>query len=109
MADHEPLERDVERAIELAAPIGAADGYAKTEAGAPFRAFVKELNPQRAEDLIAVMYLGRGDCKTFAAMRRVVAGWSADRHGLAQQMCGKVPLIRYLVDGLAKLRAEVSL
>jgi hypothetical protein len=102
------LERDVERAIELAAPIATADGDAKTTAAGPFREFIKRLDPHRAEDLIAVMYLGRGDCRTFAAMRRVVAGWSADQNALAGQMSGKAPLVKYLLEGLAKLRSDIT-
>jgi hypothetical protein len=102
------LEQIVERAIELALSMATAKGDARTLAGVPFREFVKSLDPQRAEDLIAVMYLGRGDQPSFAAMRKVVAGWSVDQHALAQQMYGKGPLLRYLRDGLEKLRSEVQ-
>jgi len=104
--DPAALERDVLRAIELALPIADADADDKTPAAVPFLDFIGGLTPERAEDLIAVMYLGRGDHSHFAAMRRVVAGWGRDRNTLARQMVGKVPLARFLRDGLAKLQNE---
>jgi hypothetical protein len=100
------LEQVVERALQLASPIAQAEGEAKSMAMQPFIEFVRNLQPQRADELLAIMYLGRGDCATFAEMLRIVAGSSFDPTALAQQMAGKVPLTRYLQDGLVKWRAE---
>ena len=55
-----------------------------------------------------MMYLGRGDCRTFAVMRRLVSGWSVDQGAMAGQMYGKAPLVKYLTNGLAKLRSEIA-
>jgi Protein of unknown function (DUF3775) len=100
------LEQVVERALQLALPIAQAEGEAKSTAMQPFIEFVRNLQPQRADELLAIMYLGRGDCATFAEMLRIVAGSAFDATGLARQMAGKVPLTRYLQDGLARWRAE---
>lgn len=100
------LEQVVEQALQLAAPIAQAQGEAKSTATQPFIEFVRNLPPQRADELLAIMYLGRGDCATFAEMLRIVAGSAFDPTALAQQMAGKVPLTRYLQDGLARWRSE---
>jgi len=100
------LEQVVERSLELALPIASAAGEARSTAARPFIEFVKSLPSQRADELLAVMYLGRGDCATFAEMLRTVAGSAFDQTALAQQMVGKAPLTQYLQDGLRKWKAE---
>jgi len=103
----ESLEGVVERAMQLALPIATAIGDDDKETAAePFLEFVRNLKPQRAEELLAVMYLGRGDHPTFELTLKVIKGASSDQSALARQMSGKAPLVRYLRDGLAKLPAD---
>ena len=53
---------------------------------------------------MAVMYLGRGDQPSFAAMLSVVSGDGDNQDVLARRMFGKAPLVKFLRDGLTKLR-----
>ena len=98
------LAQIVKEAIGLAQPIVAAEGEARRTATEPFLEFVQNLKSQRADELLAVMYLGRGDHPTLAATLRAVEGTSHDLSALGHQMAGKVPLVKYLRDRLAKLK-----
>lgn len=90
------LEDIVEEAISLATHMP----------GQPFLDYVQGLEPPVAEGLLATMYFGRGDHPTFELTLRAVHGSSYDQKALARQMAEKTPLVKYLQDGLAKLKQQ---
>lgn len=97
------LEQVIAGAIRLAIRVALADGEAKTRAEHSFLDYVGRLEPQRAEELLAVMFMGRGDHSSLEAALRAASGSSGDRSALAQRMTGELRLLNYLRDGLAKL------
>jgi hypothetical protein len=100
------LAAAVIRAIELARPLSLAQGEQRVEVGRPLVEFVAGLPLDRAQALLAVMYLGRGDHSTFAATLNAVSRSPDSPAIIAQRMAAKVPLVTYLEKGLAKLESD---
>jgi len=97
------LEQVVKDAIRLAIRLALADGDVKACAEQNFLEFVENLETRRAEELLAVMCLGREDYSSFEAALGSMAGSSGDRTAVAQRMIGEVELLNYLRAGLSKL------
>jgi hypothetical protein len=94
------LEVVVEAAIALAEPLDVER----------FVAFVGGLDAGLADQLLATMYVGRGEHPTLAGALRAIEN-SVAKDGPAvvgRRMAGKAPLAQYLRAGLAKLRSESS-
>lgn len=67
------------------------------------RSYLDSLDVEVLRDLVAVMYVGRGDTKDIDFMRSHVAKW--DKPGCVMKLMEKSPLPRYLRNG-SKLVSE---
>jgi len=100
-AEREQQEKQCAEPTSFATKTVSSAGLNIGSQKAKLRDYLDTLSDDELRDLVAIMYMGRGDSDSFQEMRDHVKEW--DRKGCIIKLLEKSPLSEYIRKGISKL------